>query len=331
MAHLKHDTIVSAAADWWVRLREPDAEGKHVEQWLTWVNEDERHLAAFERMNDLAERLGTLDQVSRQSLIKAFAASTAAGRRLGVWWAAAASILVAVLAGGGYVAWMHARPEIATQVYQSGIGQNRDIVLSDGTRVALGAASTLSVRYGKDERDVTLSRGEAFFEVVHDSQHPFAVDAGDVSVRDIGTAFDVRRTDRRVTVAVTQGRVAIADRRANQQGTLEAGAGERVSYDPESSGMSVSSVSPEQVASWRHDRLEFIDEPLNVVVANLNRYTEKPLHIADADLGKLVYTGSIRIDAIDSWITALPDVFPLRVSQQANGVTLSDAQPRVHR
>lgn len=331
MADLNPDPIVGAAADWWVRLREPDAEGRHVEAWLTWIHEDERHLAAFERINELAERLGQLDQVSRQSLIKAFAGAAAKGGHHRAAWAVAASILVAVLAGGGYVAWMHATPEIATQVYQSGIAQNRDIVLSDGTKVALGAASTLTVRYAKDERDVALNHGEAYFEVVHDSRRPFAVDAGDVSVRDIGTAFDVRRTDQRVTVSVTQGRVAIAENRANQQDTLEAGAGERVSYDPQSAGMSVSSIAPEQVASWRHDRLEFIDEPLDVVVANLNRYSEKPLHIADADLDKLVYTGSIRMDAIDSWVTALPDVFPLRVSKQANGITLSDAQPRAHR
>jgi transmembrane sensor len=49
------------------------------------------------------------------------------------------------------------------------------------------------------------------------------------------------------------------------------------------------------------------------------------LHIADGDLGKLGYTGSIRTDAIDSWLDALPQVFPLRVNKDARQVILSDA------
>jgi transmembrane sensor len=62
------------------------------------------------------------------------------------------------------------------------------------------------------------------------------------------------------------------------------------------------------------------------VIANLNRYASKPVHVADTDLNLLSYTGTIRTDAIDSWVDALPQVFPLRVSMQAGQVVLSDAR-----
>jgi transmembrane sensor len=81
-----------------------------------------------------------------------------------------------------------------------------------------------------------------------------------------------------------------------------------------------------QATAWRRHRLEFIDEPLGVVIANLNRYSGTPVHVADADLNALSYTGTIRTDAIDSWIDALPEVFPLRVSKQADRMVLSDAE-----
>lgn len=323
----KQEQILHAAADWWVKLREPDAEGETIEQWLAWSAEDERHLAMFERMNELAGTLGSLDAVSRRGLINAFAQPAAPWRR---WLPLAAAASIAVVAlSGTYLLWRAGVSDASSQVYTSAVAQNKNIVLPDGTQVALGGASALTTHFSRGQRRVELSRGEAFFQVVHDHSRPFEVAAGEVSVRDIGTAFDVRRTGDRVTIAVTQGRVQVAQVPAvsshTQYGVLEVSGGQLVSYDPNASGMTIGSIVPEQATAWRDNRLDFIDEPLSVVVANLNRYSTRQLYIADADLGKLAYTGSIRIDAIDSWVNALPRVFPLRVSTAGNQVILSDA------
>jgi transmembrane sensor len=333
MAKINQDDTVHIAADWWVRLRAPDATDDTVDQWVTWTQQDARHLETFERINELASRLGSLDRVSRQGLIKAF--GRPAPKRAWFPLSAAASLAALALAGAIYFGWMRFETGIATQVYNSAIAQNRDITLPDGTQVALGAASTMTTRFGKAQRRIELQSGEAFFQVVHDSSRPFVVAAGNISVRDIGTAFDVRRTGDRVTIAVTQGRVEISDLNQKpgetQRGALEVTAGQLVSYDPATSSMTVGSIAPEQATAWRNDRLEFIDEPLSVVIANVNRYSAQSLHLANADLAKLSYTGSIRTDAIDSWLGALPQVFPLQVSKQADGIILSDAQHPSHR
>lgn len=333
MAKNKQDQIVHAAADWWVRLREPDAEGETVERWLVWTSEDERHLETFERVNDLASQLGSLDAVSRQSLINAFARNAVPQRR---WLPlSVAAALAVIVLSGAYLGWTRFASGISSQVYASVVAQNRDITLPDGTQVALGAASSLTTHFSHGQRSVELSNGEAFFQVIHDNSRPFVVAAGDVSVRDMGTAFDVRRTGQRVTIAVTQGRVQIADTTrvpgGAQRGMLEVSAGQLVSYDPNTFSMTIGSIAADQATAWRNDRLEFIDEPLSVVIANLNRYSPRQLHIADADLDKLSYTGTIRTDAIDSWLGALPQVFPLRVSTGGNQVILSDVQHPSHR
>lgn len=327
MASKQQDQTMQVAAEWWTKLREPNADDDVVEQWLAWTAEDERHLQAFEQVSALAEQLGSLDQVSRHWLVRHFAKPVRPQRR---WLplAAAASIAAVMLSAALYIGWTQHAPKVAAQVYQSGIAQNRNFSLPDGTKVALGADSTLSVKYGSQERAIDVRSGEAYFEVVHDSRRPFVVTIGNVTVRDIGTAFDVRRTGERVMVAVTQGRVAIADRRssANSRNTLEATAGQRVSYDPDASGMAVDSVTPAQATAWRSNRLEFIDEPLSVVIANLNRYTGTPVHVADANLNGMIYTGTVHTDAIDSWLDALPEVFPLQVNKQPGRVVLSDAK-----
>jgi transmembrane sensor len=333
MAKTTQDDTLHIAADWWMRLRAPDATDDTIDQWLAWTQQDARHLETFERVSELASRLGSLDTVSRQSLINAFG-RPAVPKRNWVPLAAAASLGAVMLAGSIYLGWMRFDANVTTQVYNSAIAQNRNITLPDGTQVALGAASAITTRFGKEQRRIDLKNGEAFFQVVHDTSRPFVVAAGDISVRDIGTAFDVRRTGERVTIAVTEGRVEILDthlKPGEAPRTLEVKAGQMVSYDPATSKMTIGSMPPEQATAWRNDRLEFIDEPLSVVIANVNRYSTQPLHIADDDLNKLSYTGSIRTDAIDSWLGALPQVFPLQVDKQRERVILSDAKhPALH-
>lgn len=323
------EKILHTAADWWTRLRDPNGAGATMEQWLEWTSADERHLEAFERVTELGNQLGTLDDVTRQQFVREFARPAPVRRR---WIPLAAAASAALALVGGYFAWSGFVANTSPQAYVNAVAQNRNITLPDGSTVALGGASTLTMRFSHGERHVELGGGEAFFQVVHDMQRPFVVTAGKVSIRDVGTAFDVRRTGQRVTIAVTQGRVQIADHGgapgSNPTGTgnLEAVAGQLVSYDPAMSAMSIGSITPEQATAWRSDRLEFINEPLGVVIANVNRYSTRPVHIADADLETLTYTGTIKTSAIDSWLDALPQVFPLRVSENAGQVILANPE-----
>ncbi|WP_266156663.1 FecR family protein [Dyella silvatica] len=326
-------STLHAAADWWTRLRDPNGAAETVEQWLAWTEAGDQHLEAFERVNDIGNRFGALDEVSRRQLIAEFArpAPAVASPRRWLPLAAAASTVLVLL--GGYLTWSLLGVHTTQQIYVNEVAKNRDITLSDGSTVALGGASTMTTRFSKNERQVELAAGEAFFEVTHNAQRPFVVTAGDLDIHDVGTAFDVRRTGRQVTIAVTEGRVQIyrrhaaAGAKAASGDMVEAVAGQRVSYDPLKLAMNISSVTPEQATGWRNDRLEFINEPLDVVVANINRYSAQPLHIADASLQPLTFTGTVNTDAIDHWLNALPQVFPLKVSKQPRQVVLSKAEP----
>ncbi len=326
MPAMLDEKTLHAAADWWLRLRDHEGSEETIEQWLAWTRADRRHMEAFERVTELGEKLGRVDTFTQRQWIDEFAPPATTRRR----WLPMAAAAAAVLAlFGGYLAWRSVNSPTTTASYASAVAQNRTIHLPDGSTVAMGGATALTTRFTRSERQIELDAGEAFFQVAHRAGQPFVVVVGNLRIRDVGTAFDIRRSGQRVTIAVTEGRVKISqasDHGAQDVPALEAVAGERVSYDPAATAMSLSPVTAEQATAWRGNRLEFINEPLAVVVANVNRYSLHPVRIADGDLQALTFTGTVRTDAIDQWLAALPQVFPLRVSRDVQQVVLSDAR-----
>lgn len=318
------DGLNREAAQWWARLREPEPAAQAVEQWLAWLEADPRHAQAFEQVCQLGESLQAADVPTRVSLQQAFVPAERSRPRWLAGLAVAASVLIAVL--GWRMAVRHEFGDAADlQRYASDIGQNRDIRLPDGSTIQLGAASSLTAHYANGQRDIELGAGEAFFTVSHDQVHPFVVAAGPVRIEDLGTAFNVRRTGQQVTVAVTQGRVRLQAPADKKLAGMELVAGQQAEYDPRRGVFSLSSVSAEHVATWRDNRLEFVNEPLSTVIANVNRYSRRPVQIADPRLGELTFTGTVKINTIDSWIGALPRVFPVQVSLFADHVVLTSA------
>lgn len=309
-----------AAADWWLRLREPEVSEATLSQWIAWSAREE-NLAAFERLGALADDVVQLDDASRDVLRRSLPQPRAKkGARPWLPMALAAGFVAA--AAGGYLAWTFLTATVARD-YASEVAQRQDVLLPDGTKVALGGASRIAARFDSSLRRVELSEGEAFFQIAPDDM-PFEVRVGEVRIRDVGTSFDVRRGGDRVMIEVAEGRVMV-----NAPGNVsvqEATAGQRIVYVP-GQGLQVAQSDPARTASWREHRLEFDNEPLDVVVASLNRYSKRPVRIADPKLAALAFTGTIRTDAIDRWLEALPQVLPLRVEMRADEVVLSDRGP----
>lgn len=94
----------------------------------------------------------------------------------------------------------------------SPLGSRTQLKLADGTMVWLNAGSTLKYanNFSKENRAVQIE-GEAFFDVTHDSLHPFIVNASSVSLTVLGTAFNIRAYPDENTIETTlvRGKVEI--------------------------------------------------------------------------------------------------------------------------
>jgi len=190
------------------------------------------------------------------------------------------------------------------------LGERRQVTLSDGTHVELNSGTALTVDFVPAYRIVTLSRGEAYFDVTHDTSRPFIVRAGHGEVRVVGTAFSVRCEGDGAIVTVARGRVQVSDGSTPVLITPE----QQVSY---TAGhlTPVKSVDSYDTLGWRRGRLVIQDESLTEIVRELNRYYPGRIVLTAELADQKLLNAVIDLDHIDDWIRALAESQPIKVSQ----------------
>lgn len=149
-------------------------------------------------------------------------------------------------------------------------GQYR-VTLSDGTRVWLNAASSLSyptVFNGKD-RSVTLN-GEAYFEVTHNASQPFIVHTPDQAVTVLGTDFNIncyKDENSTVTTLVT-GSVRLDGK--GDAAPLQLHPGEQAVLDK--ANFDVAMVDVSLYTAWKDGEFRFKATPLVEVLRQVARW-----------------------------------------------------------
>jgi transmembrane sensor len=245
-------------------------------------------------------------------------------RRRGPGWrrvmipAFAAGLVVAGafgLARGGKVPAPPPRPP---ETFATANRERAELRLSDGTRIRLAPASRVEVAadYGEQRRVVHLE-GQGYFEVKHDTTRPFTVYAGGVIARDLGTDFAVRSypEDRAVQVVVRRGAVAMTG-----VGRLAAGDVGRLAIDGTSS--LTRGVAVDSLLTWLDGRLVFHDAPLSTVLAELRRWHDADVRLADPALGTLPFTGVLTDASLPSSINLVAATLGLLVRRTGDRVTL---------
>lgn len=343
--------IDEAAADWLARSVRGLAPGEQAE-FVRWREKDERHAAAYAELEATWQSLDGLEQIRLpdgrsldHDLPAAKIAQTAdAPRRR---FAPRAAWLATALAAAAALAFVfvNVRQPRALPLNRSAAtetGGFEKLTLPDRSIIRLNTDSAVEVDFSPTERRVTLTRGEASFEVTKDSARPFVVHAGQVAVRAVGTAFNVRFQPEVVDVLVTEGKVRVdnavdgnsllsnattgggavaVSEAAAEPGVLAAG--HRISIARSATTapakIVVTAVAPGDVArelAWQDRRLEFVDTPLREVVTEFNRYNRHKLVIADARLNERRFGGIIRADNGEAFVRLLESRFGVKVEQR---------------
>jgi transmembrane sensor len=247
--------------------------------------------------------------------------------RARLWMAAAASVAL-LLAASGW--WFSIQPTS----YSTGIGERRIVLLEDGSRVSLDAASRVDVDYEDHQRMLRLVGGRARFDVGKDPLRPFTVAAGDKLVVATGTSFSVERLPSSVEVVLYEGHVAVLrsveggsprpvalDKARTVEQALKAGT--EVALSDRSEAPKMLGVDPAKSASWETGQLSFTNEPLGLAVERINRYSQVPIAVADQETAALPIDGVFNASDPAAFVEGVTGVFPVRSRKVGGRIVLA--------
>ena len=316
------------ASEWIARLNADDVSSDDLIRFEAWRKAHPLHARTYEELAATWRRVTAagpmVRAVSWAQDINEISSIHPSRRR---WIYAVAATLIFAVIGGWYTL---RTPEV---VYRTAVGQYSVVTLPDGSTLELNTASIARVQYSRRARVIRLEQGEAFFQVAHNAARPFWVVVGDSWIRDVGTAFDVRRRDTGAEVTVSEGVVKVghdslsprdlyskpigdlhaAELRAGQQADIHQGA------------TSIRTLSAEEIArfiAWRGGTVYFEDQPLSEVVSELARYTKLRLVVEDNDLRNLRIGGTFQASeaGIQSFLKMLKDGLAINVRRDADHV-----------
>ncbi|WP_019866470.1 FecR family protein [Methylovulum miyakonense] len=305
------DSIFTEATTWFFRLAADDTTLAECEAFDHWLTGDPQHAEAWQAVQQLYAALESPAKAIRQQGLPVSAKKTK-------WqhfsFARAASVLMVCV-----VLVVYWQPDVLQNLqsdYHTATGEQRQIVLADGSKILLNTDSAVTVDIENTVRKVQLLRGEAFFEVAHAPERPFWVKAGVARARVTGTAFSVGRDEGAVTIAVVHGRVETSTE-GNPGRITPLTANESARYQDQLLA-NVQHIDVQKSLAWRQGQLVFVQATLAEVVAQINRYRPGRLLITDGQLKNRPITAVFSVKHLDEAINALEQTLGVRARRLAD-------------
>jgi transmembrane sensor len=218
------------------------------------------------------------------------------------------------------------------QQFRTALGEQRSVLLADGSRATLNTASIIEVVLRKGRREVRLVQGEALFEVAHDAARPFVVRAGNALLKDVGTQFNVDIRSNGTTVTVVEGQVAVDSAATSESAAARAahGVGDTVDalilrandcvvVTPAGVGAPQRGINVAASVAWTQRQLMFEHRPLSEVAEEFNRYNKDRIDIDSAELKRQEVTGVFDAKDPASFVAFLSSVPGVEIREGANG------------
>lgn len=308
--------IHEEALGWVIRTRDPE-----FIDWTgftAWLEADARHAAIYDALAADDTDLAALMPAAPVTVPQPANDVGQPGWRRWRWVAggAIAAALVATLS----IATLN-RSDIYTVTTKP--GEMRVIALEDGTQIEMNGGSTLRLDH-KNLRFAALDQGEAAFTVQHDAHDPFRVTVGQTVFEDAGTVFNIIHSGASTRIGVSEGMVIYNP----DSDAISLPAGRALVED--ATGLRLSDIDRQSVASWRQGRLIYDNAPIGEVANDISRSLGVRL---DGTTGAKVtrFTGTILLDKdAPRFFARTAPLLGLSAVQQGDGWLLKEKDGTQH-
>ncbi len=322
--------IVAEASAWFVDFRAGDLDADARDRFIRWLSRSPEHIQAYLEVAGAWAELPNRDPQGRIDIeallararsdanvvsLEAAEKDPAPLRRPGFARYRLAAAVGALAVAAALFAWLGKE---SSKTYETEVGEQRSIVLADGSSVELNARSRIRIRFDDEHRDIDLLAGQALFRVAKDPHRPFTVLSDSVAVRAVGTQFDVYRKRAGTVVTVVEGRVAVS----SALPAVALSAGEQLLVTARAV------VKPKRAdaaaaTAWVKRQLMFEETPLAEVAEEFNRYNTRALVIADPQLQNVAISGVYSSTDPASLIRFLREQSGVQVNESAREITIT--------
>lgn len=329
------DSVRDVAARWVVRQdrRLSAAEERELEAWLA---ADPRHAAAYEKSRASWQQFRRIGQAARRAEpIERPRADVRPWIPVALL-AAAAVVLLAI-----YAPRREAVSPAPQQAGEKALAQQGDTTprrtrqLPDGTLARVSGATELTEAFTSAERRVKFSHGTVYFVVEKDAERPFIVQIGDITVRAVGTAFNVQADAARVDVLVTEGTVHVnpaVSRSASHENAASAApavlvAGQRAVVTHASAARapkvvlsSATAAELRELTASHATMLELAGATLGELVAGFTQRSQQRIELGEPELATVRIGGRVPQHDVDGFLRALETLYDVKREVRSDGV-----------
>ncbi len=292
--HLKR--AQDEAINWLARLNSSHLNAAEEQEFTKWLEASPLHQAAYIKAEELWERGAVIAKVREPEKTHLFQVAPWQG------WALACTCLFAL----AFTVLLKLN-STSEYNYQTALGEQRELLLEDGSHISLNTDSQLRVTFSSKNRTVYLTKGEVFFEVKKDGR-PFDIITTQGTVRVLGTRFSVYQTLTDTLVTVIEGRVGLGEKTSMQnefKPSVVLEANQRLSMAAAKSGQSAENINANAALAWRKKQLVFREQNLNQVIAELSRYFPETITLENPELGKREITAVIQLSELKTTLDTL--------------------------
>jgi transmembrane sensor len=244
--------------------------------------------------------------------------------------------LILLLGSAALITVQYGRWPLATETvsYTTAPGEQRKVLLPDGSLLHLNTASSVLLDYQTNTRALRFKKGEALIEVVENPSRPFVLRAFENELFTLGARFNLRIKNSRVTLVVAEGQVVVLPSQLKAEEYLLAGRESDLSNEPllvtegfqlhidaDGSMAAPQAVDALSVISWDRGMLRFHEMPLRQAAQEVSRYMLTNIQVASAVQDQLV-SGEIPIRDQETMLRHLCGLTGLESVQRSADVVL---------
>jgi len=308
------DLIAEQAIEWFSRMQTESITAEERMQFLHWQAESPEHKLAYAEITDFLDNSDFIQALSETKLSSNDDELAVFKKSKQSYWLPSA--LAACL---GLLAILF-DPFIFLQAdYQSDIGSQKTIHLSDGSDVILNTDSAIAIDFNETERRVRLLKGEAYFAVYSNKDKPFIIDSGETETEVLGTKFIVKNNAAGDEVSVIEGLVKVSS--LNHDQSIQLRPEQQVSNS--SSGLNpVVAIKSKDVSAWLKQRLIYKNTPLIQVINDLERYLPTVIFIQDKSLLDYKINARLDISKPELVLATLQKTLPITVTELSPWISI---------